>query len=100
MAPPETSAGPSLQVIELGLTLVTVALALCFPRAASGLFSRLESVFGRLARKRALCVFLAGATACTLRLLLLPLSPIPQPYGHDDFSFLLAADTFAHGTAD
>jgi hypothetical protein len=94
---PETSTGPSLQVIELGFTLITVALALCFPRTASGLFSRLESVLGRLARKRALCVFLAGATACTLRLLLLPLSPIPQPYGHDDFSFLLAADTFAQG---
>ncbi|HEY3455188.1 MAG TPA: hypothetical protein VGK64_11345 [Bryobacteraceae bacterium] len=97
MTPPETSAGPSLQVVEIGLTLITVALALCFPRTASGLFSRLESILGRLARKRALCVFLAGATACTLRLFLLPLSPIPLPYGHDDFSFLLAADTFAHG---
>jgi hypothetical protein len=97
LASPETSTGLSLQVIELGLTLVTVALAVCFPRTASGWFSRLESVLGRLARKRALCVFLAGATACTLRLLLLPLSPIPQPDITDDFSFLLAADTFAHG---
>ncbi len=96
LASPET-AGPSLQVIELGLSLITVALALCFPRTASGLFLRLESLLGRLARKRALCVFLAGATACTLRLLLLPLSPIPQPDITDDFSFLLAADTFAHG---
>src|SRR4051812_2921904 len=97
LASPETATGPSLQVIEAGFTLVTVALALCFPRTASGLFSRLESVLGRLARKRALCVFLAGATACTLRLLLLPLSPIPQPDITDDFSFLLAADTFAQG---
>jgi hypothetical protein len=89
--------GPSLHVIDLGLTLITIALALCFPRTASGWFSRFERVLERLAHKRALSVFVIGATACTLRLLLLPLSPIPQPYGHDDFSFLLAADTFAHG---
>lgn len=97
LASPETSVGTSLQVIEAGLTLTTIALALCFPQTASGLFSRLERLLGKLARKRALSVFVTGAAACTLRLLLLPLSPIPQPYVHDDFSFLLAADTFAHG---
>ena len=91
------SAGPSLEIIELGLTLITVALAFCCPRAGSGLFSRLERLLGNLAHKRALSVFVSGATACTLRLVLLPLSPIPHPYVHDDFSFLLAADTFAHG---
>ena len=97
LATQHTSAGPSFLGIDLGLTLITVALALCFPRIGSRLFARLETWFGKLARKRGLSVFVAGATACVLRLLLLPISPIPQPYGHDDFSFLLAADTFAHG---
>ena len=38
-----------------------------------------------------------GLATLLLRLALLPLSPIPLPFIPDDFSFLLAADTFAHG---
>ena len=38
-----------------------------------------------------------GAGACILRLLLLPISPIPHPFINDDFSYLLAGDTFASG---
>lgn len=92
----QSSAGPSFGAIELGLTLIVVVLAFCFPRAGSGWFRRLEKSLGKLARRRALCVLLTGAAACILRLVLLPLSPMPRPYWHDDFSFLLASDTFAH----
>lgn len=92
-----TSAGPSLLLIEVGLTLLTVALAFCWPQAGSGIFRKLERAFDALARRRALSVLVCGACACILRLLIIPWSPIPQPFIYDDFSYLLAADTFASG---
>jgi hypothetical protein len=89
--------GPSLGMIEGSLTMIAAAVAFCFPRLGATYFSRIERAFGRLARRRGLAVAVVGVTALLLRLAILPLSPIPQPFVGDDFSFLLAADTFAHG---
>ena len=84
-------------VIEAGLTAIVFAGAFAWPRLGSSFFSRVERAFGRLARRKGLAVAVVGLSALLLRIAILPLSPIPFPFLTDDFSFLLAADTFAHG---
>jgi hypothetical protein len=94
---PSSDRGTSLIAIEFALTLVAIAASFCWPKLASSYFSRIERAFGRLARRQGLAVTVVGAAALLLRLAILPLCPIPLPFVPDDFSFLLASDTFASG---
>jgi hypothetical protein len=94
---PVSETGPSLMLIEAGLTLIAVAGSFCAPRLASPWFSRIERSFASLAHRKRLSVAFVGAAALLLRLAMLPFCPIPLPFVHDDFSFLLAANTFAAG---
>ena len=83
--------------VEAGVTIVSIAAAIAWPTFGHKWFRRIESAFARLAGKKGLAVLVVGVTAVGLRLLILPFSPIPHAFIHDDFSFLLAADTFSHG---
>jgi len=94
---PSSSNAPSLMLIEGGLTLIAVALAFALPRLASRVFARIEYAFMVLGRRERLSVLVVGAAALLGRLAILPFCPIPLPFVQDDFSFLLAANTFALG---
>jgi hypothetical protein len=88
---------PALLILEFGLTGIAIASAFAWPRLGAEIFARIEQSFARLARKRGLAVASVGFSVILLRLAILPLFPVPLPFVPDDFSFLLACDTFAHG---
>jgi hypothetical protein len=72
-------------------------LACVFPRFGEGWFRRIEEPAARFARKKRAVVVSMALGTVLLRVALLGVMPVPMPYYHDEFSYLLAGDTFAHG---
>jgi hypothetical protein len=79
------------------LTVILGAIALLFPRAGDKLFRRIEHSFSRFAEHKRLAIIALFFSVIALRILALPLLPVPVPGIHDEFSYLLMGDTFAHG---
>jgi hypothetical protein len=77
---------------------VAAFLLIRFPQIWPALgLERIEEFGKKIATRKGFCVFLVGLSLFVIRGAGALLLGVPLPHYHDEFSYLLAADTFAHG---
>lgn len=99
-----TRLAPSLlQVIELFPVLAAVAMIWWTQRKPgrgphpAHYLSQVQGAFARLARRKVLSLVVVAVLVLGLRAALIPLLGIPTPRWDDEYSYLLAGQTFASG---
>lgn len=83
--------------MEFVLWLVVLSVAALLLWLRPGFLRSLERGFASIGRHRTLSIVTVGLLALLVRAALLPLIPIPEPIVHDEYSYILQAETFLSG---
>lgn len=83
-------------VLAFELLGILLLLAWYWPLCGDRFITLIERWGSRLSAHRVASVLLIALLLIVKRLALLPIDPIPLPAIHDEFSYLLAGDTYAH----